>query len=133
MLIRNCNGLLTVNVIFLIIENAGLKPSMKDLANQVIPTVCPMWRDIGLQLNLELSDLNVIEADHPKSVRDCCTIMFDKWLKQDTKASWCTVLSACRTVKDNLSSGPDEPLTKVHIKALTRLSISTLPDFLANL
>ena len=106
---------------------------MKDLANQVIPTICPMWRDIGLQLNLELSDLNVIEADHPKSVRDCCTIMFDKWLKQDTKASWRTVLSACRTVKGNLSSGPDEPLTKVHIKALTRLLISTLPDFLANL
>ena len=122
-----------MNVILLITENAGLKPSMKDLANKVIPTVCPMWRDIGLQLNLEFSDLNVIEADHPKSVMECCTIMFDKWLKQDAKASWCTVLSACRTVKDNLSSGPDEPLTKDHIEALTQLLISTLPDFLANL
>ena len=106
---------------------------MKDLANQVIPTVCPMWRDIGLQLNLDISILNEIRANCQGDVRDCCTIMFDKWLKQDTKASWCTVLSACRTVKDNLSSGPDEPLIKDHIKALTRLLISTLPDFLANL
>ena len=122
-----------MNVILLITEKAGLKPSMKDLANQVIPTVCPMWRDIGLQLNLELSDLNVIEADHPKSVKECCTIMFDRWLKQDTKASWCRVLSSCKGVKDNLASGPDEPLTKDHIKALNKLLIYTLPNFLANL
>ena len=120
-----------VNVVLLITDHTGLKPSMKDLANQVIPTVSPMWRDIGLQLNLELSDLNEIRANCQGDVRECCTIMFDRWLKQDTKASWRTVLSACKTVKDNLSSCPDEPLTKDHIKALTRLLISTLPDFLA--
>ena len=75
---------------------------MKDLANQVIPTVCPMWRDIGLQLNLDISILNEIRANCQGDVRECCTVMFDNWLKQDTKASWCTVLDACRIVKDNL-------------------------------
>ena len=128
-----CNGLFRVNVILLITENVGLKPSMKDLANQVIPTVCPMWRDIGLQLNLDISILNEIRANCQGDVRECCTIMFDKWLKQDTEASWRRVLDACRRVKDNLSSGPDEPCTKDHIKALTKLLISTLPVLLATL
>ena len=126
---RGCSGLLIVISILHITE---LKPSMKDLANQVIPTVCPMWRDIGLQLNLDISILNEIRANCQGDVRECCTIMFDKWLKQDTEASWCTVLSACRRVKDNLSSGPDEPCTKDHIKVLTLL-ISTLPVFLTTL
>ena len=108
---------------------------MVDLANQVIPTVCPMWKDIGRQLKLKISVLNEIEANYPQNVRDCCTIMFEKWLDQDTEASWCRVLDACRSVKENLcvSSGPVEPRTKDHIEALTQLLIYTLPDFLANL
>lgn len=105
---------------------------MRDLANQVIPKVCPLWRDIGIQLNLDISTLNEIRANCQGDVRECCTIMFDKWLKQDTEASWCTVLSACRRVKDNLSSGPHEPYTKDHIKALDRLATS-LPAFCATL
>ena len=121
-----------MNVIPLIADNAGLKPSMKDLANEVIPTVCPMWRDIGLQLNLDISILNEIRANCQGDVRECCTVMFDKWLKQDTDASWHGVLDACRRVKENLSSGPDEASTKDHIKALTLLT-STLPDFFTNL
>ena len=114
------------------IENMGLTPSMRDLTNQVIPTVCPMWRDIGIQLNLDVTILNEIDVDCLGLVRKCCMRMFEEWLKQDTDASWCTVLSACKKVKDNLSASPDEPRTKDYIEALNQLN-STLPAFLATL
>ena len=115
-------------MIVFLLPNAGLPPSMRDLANQVIPKVCPLWRDIGLQLKFDISILNEIRANCQGDVRECCTIMFDKWLKQDTEASWSKVLSACRRVKDNLSSGPDEHHTKDHIEALHQL-VTSLPAF----
>ena len=42
----------------------------------------------------------------------------EEWLKQDTEASWFTVLSASRTVKENTSLCPQEPHTKNYIEAL---------------
>ena len=112
--------------------NTELTPSIKDLSSQVVPFICPMWKDIGLHMDLNIAILNEIEYNHLSDVRKCCTRMFEEWLKQDTKASWSTVLSALKKVTDNLSSGPDEAVTNDHIKALTSL-ISTLPDFLATL
>ena len=44
----------------------------KDLANQVIPKVCPMWREIGCQLNLDVSVLNEIRVNCHGDVRECC-------------------------------------------------------------
>jgi hypothetical protein len=55
--------------------------------------------------------------------------MFEEWLKQDTEASWITVVNACTSVKHILLS--DEPHTKDHIEALNQL-FTTLPVFLEN-
>ena len=104
---------------------------MKDLANQVVPTVCPMWRDVGIQLNLDVIILNQIDEEHSRLVRKC-TRMFEEWLNQDAEASWSAVLVACRRVKENLASSPDEPRTKDHIEALCQLNRS-LPAFLTTL
>ena len=107
-------------------------PTNKDLANEVIPKVCPMWREIGIQLNLDITILNEIEADCPGKVRKCCTRMFEEWLKQDTDASWITVINACTSVKHILLSSPDEPHTKDYIEALNQL-FTTLSVFLEKL
>ena len=107
-----------------------------DLANQVIPQVCPMWDDIGRQLKLNIATLNEIRANCGGDVRQCCTRMFEVWLKQDTEASWITVMSACTRVKQNLESSlvssPHQPHTKDHIKALDQFTES-LCDFFKNL
>ena len=39
----------------------------------------------------------------------------------DTEASWYAVWSACKKVKENLSSGPYEPRTKESIESLYQL------------
>ena len=36
---------------------------MIDLENKVIPTVCPLWREVGRQLHLKTSILDEIDAD----------------------------------------------------------------------
>ena len=76
-------------------------PLLRDLANEVIPRVCPIWRKLGTQLNLNHWDLDAIEANHGK-VEDCCTIMFTKWLSQEPEASWPTLVSALRTKSVNM-------------------------------
>ena len=107
-------------------------PTNKDLANEVIPKVCPMWREVGVQLNLDVAILNEIEANCRGDVRECCTKMFQIWLIWDTEASWITVIDACKRVRQNLLESPDQPHTKNHIEALNLLCI-TLPEFLKNL
>ena len=104
---------------------------MKDLENHVIPSVCPMWREVGIQLDLDVTILNVIDEEYTKLARKCSR-MFEEWLKQDVDASWSAVLNACTRVKENLASGPDESRTKDHVEALCQLSRS-LPAFLTTL
>ena len=101
---------------------------MIHLENEVIPIVCPLWREVGRQLHLKTSILDEIDEDCRGRVRRCCTRMFEEWLKQDTEASWYAVLSACKKVKENLASGPEEPHTTDTIESLNQL-ISTLPAF----
>ena len=103
---------------------------MKDLSNQVIPTVCPLWRDIGLQLNLKTPMLNEIKANCHEDVRQCCSRVFEEWLKQHSKASWCVLVNACSRVRENLLSSHDKPHTRDHIEALNQLA-SILPTFFA--
>ena len=106
---------------------------MIHLENEVIPTICPLWREVGHQLHLKTSLLDEINEDcRVHGVRRCCTRMFEEWLKEDTEASWYAVWRACKKVKENLASGPYELYTKESIESLEQL-ISTLPDFFATL
>ena len=77
-------------------------PLLRDLANEVIPKVCSIWRKLGTQLNLNHWDLDAIEANHRK-VEECYTTMFTKWLSQEPEASWSTLVSALRTKSVNMS------------------------------
>jgi len=68
-------------------------PLLKDLYDHVVPSVADKWRDIGVHLLhptlIGKRVLNVIAANHPQSVEDCCKSMFEKWLStQKDTASW---------------------------------------------
>ena len=49
---------------------------LKDLYEHVVPTIADKWRDVGVQLLdsnlLDQRILEVIAADHPHSVEECC-------------------------------------------------------------
>ena len=42
--------------------------------------------------------LEVIAADHPNSVEECCKCMFEKWLCTEKKASWNQLIQAIENV-----------------------------------
>ena len=66
------------------------KPKPKDYY-QFLTNYCIEWRSIGLQLNLELSALDVIYADNHKQTRECFRLVLEKWLNMDTEATWSTL------------------------------------------
>ena len=78
----------------LFVGKAETKPSMKELANKVIPRICFKWRDLGLQFNIDYWVLDEIQANCPGNVRECCTRMLAEWLSQDAEASWSTLVAA---------------------------------------
>jgi len=61
---------------------------MKDLNRYVIKKHANMWKDIGIELGLELKLLNVIEKDHPYQSVTCLQEVLDKWLMQSATATW---------------------------------------------
>ena len=74
------------------------RPLLKDLYEHVIPSVADKWRNIGVQLlHPTLVDdraLDVITADHPHSVQECCKNILEKWLETQKDANWKQILEA---------------------------------------
>ena len=66
-------------------------------------SISPNWRYLGLQLlQAEYTDkLNVIQANHPTKVEDCCDEMFQHWLAVDTEASWNKLIDALEHIHQN--------------------------------
>ena len=68
------------------------KPSRRDLANHVIPSVANNWKGLGeMLLDTNLVDsgyLETTETQNPGNVANCCRQMFIKWLETDKDASW---------------------------------------------
>ena len=43
---------------------------------------------MGLQLNVDQYQLDIIEKDHPNDCQGCCTKMFSIWLDINPAACW---------------------------------------------
>ena len=80
-------------------------PILRDLYDHVVPSVADKWRDLGVKLlhptKIEQRVLEVIAADHPHSVENCCKSMFEKWLNTQEDASWQQLLEALQTMQLN--------------------------------
>ena len=63
-------------------------PTMRDLNRYVIKKHANSWKDIGLELGLDLELLNRIEKDHPLQSVTCLQIVLDKWLKLNKNTTW---------------------------------------------
>ena len=79
------------------------RPILKDLYEHVVPSVADKWRDIGVQLlHPTLVDgrvLDVIAANHPHSVEECCKSVFEKWLETQKDASWKQLLETIKSIE----------------------------------
>ena len=74
------------------------RPLLKDLYQHITPQYATQWRVIGTLLDLPSERLDIIEYNHRGQAEDCCNAMLERWLQEDTTASWgklSTVIESC--------------------------------------
>ena len=69
---------------------------MKNL-NRYVTKYAKDWRNIGLELELELGVLDNIEANN-QQVEKCLQKMLDKWLRSNRNTTWKTLEVALTNV-----------------------------------
>ena len=80
---------------------------MKDLYKHVTPCYAAQWEDIGVYLDIELGQLEIIKADHPGDTSGCCKDLWKKWLKLDPNATWEKLFTAidCTATSSSTAAG----------------------------
>ena len=77
---------------FSIIDLTSAAVTIKDLVSELHDVVS--WFQLGIYLDISLSELMKIRADHREKTDDCKTEMLVTWLRQSTQASWSAVVRA---------------------------------------
>ena len=62
------------------------RPESRDLS-KFLTEYCKHWRDTGLQLGLQSSVLDQVEADY-HTQRECFRVTLDKWLQLNVGVTW---------------------------------------------
>ena len=75
----------TVAVLFCV-ENKV--PTMKDINRYVKRKHAADWKDIGIELDLSLSALDIIERDHPLRSEESFIAMINLWIQSTSDATW---------------------------------------------
>ena len=72
------------------------KPTMRDTENHVVTKWAPQWKQLGRQLNVDQSLINIIQHDHGNDCVECCSRMLEAWLEQNTHdtTTWETLIKA---------------------------------------
>ena len=85
-----------INLFFPLLEHD--RPCQTDLSNHVVPLVAPEWKSLGEVLLprhiVETKRLEIIEANNPRNVEECCRQMFIKWLDANKDVSWKQLITA---------------------------------------
>jgi len=71
---------------------------MKEL-NRYVKKYAVDWKDIGIELGLELDVLDLIEKDHPQQSTACLQKTLNKWLKLAPNATWTALEVALTNVR----------------------------------
>jgi len=64
------------------------KPKLKELCKYVTPQYAAYWKEIGIFLDFEPGELEIIKHNNPVDAIRSCNDMFIKWLERDCNASW---------------------------------------------
>ena len=81
---------------------AGLDSELElaDLMNEVAAKIPGKWRDLGLQLGLDMGALDGIAVISPGDNNHCFTNVFTRWKNQNSAThpyTWLTVVQALQT------------------------------------
>ena len=75
------------NMLVLFKMYLGLVLELPEFNRSIRPQVARKWYDLGIQLSLNVDELDIIEANNPRDIKRCCTQMYQHWLNSDLQAS----------------------------------------------
>ena len=97
------------------VSTPPMKPQLKDLV--LVQTT--KWYNLGLQLGIEVTELDVIEENNPKDIDACKRKMFKTWLKITPNPSYQQLVEALQTVGEitevDCLSGKTMPVLEVEV------------------
>ena len=76
--------------------------TVKNIRRQISSVVD--WKDLGIELDIDLAKLNEIERNCQGKVGDCRISMIDFWVNSDTSASWNKLAAALEAISQNVKA-----------------------------
>ena len=64
------------------------RSNLKDLCRHVLPQYAAHWKKIGIFLEIQPGQLEVIQSNNPGDANGCCTDLFIKWLEGVGNVKW---------------------------------------------
>ncbi|XP_065896972.1 uncharacterized protein [Dysidea avara] len=80
------------------IKNKDDTPTMRDLNRYVVRKFAADWKNVGIELGLQLDTLKIIAKNNLQQTEDCFQEVLDKWLKISPNATWKTLEVALTNV-----------------------------------
>ena len=80
---------------------------MRDLHSHIVKQYAVHWKRLGLELKLEEYHMNNISANnarHPERVEVCCAAVLEKWLNNDSSATWAKLDDAIKMITSPVSN-----------------------------
>jgi len=76
-----------------------VQPLLRELSNEVAPSVGSKWYALGLQLldDQDVKVLTTIESDYRNDSETCCTKMLERWLDTVATANWEHLITGLRS------------------------------------
>ena len=77
---------------------------MKQLHQQVIPSVAAEWKTVADYLEFRLPMIKIIEEQYRSDPVKCCTELFRQWLSSDSdygvgSRTWSTLIKTLKEIK----------------------------------
>jgi len=91
------------------------QPLLRDLSNEVAPSVRNKWYALGVQLldDQDVKVLTSIESDYRGDSETCCTKMLERWLDTVATANWEHLIAGLRSPSVKLNKLANDLATKL--------------------
>ena len=82
---------------------------MKDLIHIVIPRVAAKWITVGVYMDFEFSEIEIIKEKHKDDPEKCCMELFKRWLEgyHEYDKSWKVLLDILEQIR-NLTGATEQ-------------------------